>query len=125
MNNKQLAEMIKRLRKERNDSMTDMNTTSHMKGASHDVSEELLKEYPSRAKATHPYKGNLGNLPKRYGYRKQVDITKAGPGLQNKYKMDSVSENKEEVTKTATNSKKNRDTINTKPEQDSAMIGTQ
>lgn len=128
MNNKQLAEMIKRLRKEKQDelAMTDMNTTSSMKGAGHDVVEKVIKEYSVRA-AVKPSarKGRLtpaGHI----SHTKQTDITKAGPGLKNKYTLSKpVSEDKEEVAKTKTGSKKNKDIINTSPEQDSAMIGTQ
>lgn len=128
MNNKQLAEMIKRLRKEKQEelAMTDMNTTSNMKGAGHDVAENVLKEYSVRAMVKpNARKGRL-TPGGHFSHTKQTDITKAGPGLKHKYTLSSpVSEDKEEVTKTETNSKKNKDVINTSPEQDSAMIGTQ
>ena len=120
--------MIKRLRKEKQEelAMTDMNTTSNMKGAGHDVAENVLKEYSVRAMVKpNARKGRLTPAG-HFSHTKQTDITKAGPGLKHKYTLSSpVSEDKEEVTKTETNSKKNKDVINTSPEQDSAMIGTQ
>ena len=128
MNNKQLAEMIKRLRKEKQDelAMTDMNTTSNMKGAGHDVAENVIKEYSVRAMVKPSTRKGRLTPAGHMSHTKQTDITKAGPGLKNKYTLSKpVSEDKEEVTKTKTGSKKNKDVINTSPEQDSAMIGTQ
>jgi hypothetical protein len=119
MNNKQLAEMIKRLRKDRIDTMTDINTTSNMKGAGHDIveyrnaaiktSRKRVKTLLGRARAI-----DSGNQPK------------GGNDVRGRYVPHlSTEEKTEEVTKTATKSKKNKDVINTSPEQDSAMIGTQ
>lgn len=95
MNNKQLAEMIKSLHKQK------------------------LDEYRSRSMSQpHPRKGNLtpaGHI----SHSKMTDITKAGSGLTNKYKPGRlVSEKKQDSNTKST-------IINTTPEQDSAMIGTQ
>lgn len=122
MNNKQLAEMIKRLRKDRkNDELatTDINTTSNMKGAGHDI-----VEYRNAAIKTSK---QLAKTPQRRA--SAIDSRnqpKAGNDTRGRYVPHVATEEKTvEVTKTETKSKKNKDVINTSPEQDSAMIGTQ
>jgi hypothetical protein len=119
MNNKQLAEMIKRLRKDRIDTMTDMNTTSNMKGAGHDI-----VEYRNAAGNTSD---QMAKTPQRRASAvDRRNQPKAGNDTRGRYVPHIATEEKtEEVTKTATKSKKNKDVINTSPEQDSAMIGTQ
>lgn len=116
MKNKQLAEMIKRLRKEKQEELatTDINTTANMKGTAHDI-----VEYRSRSMSQPPArKGNLtpaGHM----SHTKMTDITKAGAGVKNKYKPGRlVSEKKQDSNTKST-------IINTTPEQDSAMVGTQ
>ena len=94
MKTKQLAEMIKALRKQK------------------------LDEYRSRSMVQPPArKGNLtpaGHM----SHTKQTDITKAGPSVVNKYKPARLVSEKEHSNTKST-------LINTTPEQDSAMIGTQ
>ena len=118
MNNKQLAEMIKRLRKDRkNDELatTDINTTSNMKGAGHDIVEYSFM--------TGRTSKQLAKTPRR---RASAIDSRNQPKAGNDTRGRYVPEEKtEEVAKTATKSKKNKDVINTSPEQDSAMIGTQ
>lgn len=121
MNNKQLAEMIKRLRKEKQDELatTDMNTTSNMKGAGHDIVEYQVRSGPTSMQITKTLRArtsaiDTGNQPK------------AGNDTRGRYVPHIRTEEKrEEITKTEKKAKKNKDVINTSPEQDSAMIGTQ
>ena len=100
MKTKQLAEMIKHLRKQK------------------------LNEYQTRSGGTSP---QLTKTPTARKYA--VDSRnqpKAGNDTLGRYRPGIKTEEKdEEVTKTATHSKKNKNVINTSPEQDSAMIGTQ
>jgi hypothetical protein len=111
MNNKKLAEMIKKLRKERME-MNDMNTTSNMKGASRDVAEDTLSEF------------KRGAIPTHFRVAKKLAgaLIKASSELGNqrnrpdRYKL---TEKKEEKANTKSS------IINTTPEQDSAMVGTQ
>lgn len=114
MNNKQLAEMIKRLRKEKLDdlAMTDINTTSHMKGAGHDI-----VEYQVRAAATSP---QLTKTPTARKYAiDSRNQPKGGNDVTGRYKPSVRTEEKVDKKSKAKN------IINTEPEQDSAMIGTQ
>ena len=119
MNNKQLAEMIKRLRKEKQEELatTDMNTTSSMKGVAHDVAEKVLKEYQVRSGPTHTLVGT--KTPRgRQSHRDRASMPKSGRDVQNRYKLSNVVE-KKEVSNTKST------IINTTPDQDSAMVGTQ
>ena len=121
MNKKQLAEMIKRIRKEKQEELavTDMNTTSNMKGASHDVAEEILKEFQARARRTHTLVGTKTPRGRR-DYHKQVSMPKGGSKIKDRYKLSSQL-----VEKKTSSSNSKSTIINTTPEQDSAMIGTQ
>ena len=114
MNNKQLAEMIKHLRKEKLDALatTDMNTTSNMKGAGHDI-----VEYQVRSGGTSP---QLTKTPsaRRYAIDSR-NQPKAGNDITGRYNPGVKTEEKVEKKSKAKN------IINTTPEQDSAMIGTQ
>jgi len=122
MNNKQLAEMIKRLRKDRKENelaTTDMNTTSSMKGAGHDI-----VEYQVRSGGTSPHLTKT--LSSRNAAIDSGNQPKAGNDIQGRYHPHIRTEDKDEViSTTATKSKKNNNVINTEPEQKSAMIGTQ
>lgn len=114
--------MIKRLRKDRKDSelaTTDMNTTSNMKGAGHDI-----VEYQVRSGGTSPQLTKT--LRARNAAIDSGNQPKAGNDTRGRYLPGITTEDKkEEISKTATKSKRNKDVINTSPEQDSAMIGTQ
>ena len=113
--------MIKRLRKDRkNDELatTDINTTSNMKGAGHDI-----VEYSFMTGRTSRTSRQTAKTPRR---RASAIDSRNQPKAGNDTRGRYVPEEKtEEVAKTATKSKKNKDVINTSPEQDSAMIGTQ
>lgn len=105
--------MIKALHKERME-MTDMNTTSNMKGPSRDVAEDTLNEF------------KRGAIPTNFRIAKKL----AGPRMASQSKLGhqrnkpdrykfKLSEKKEEKANTKLS------IINTTPEQDSAMVGTQ
>jgi len=111
MNNKKLADIIKNLRRERME-MTDMNTTSNMKGASRDVAEDTLNEF------------KRGAIPTHFRVARKL----AGPRMKSQSKLGQqrnrpdrykLTEKKEEKANTKST------IINTTPEQDSAMVGTQ
>ena len=115
MNNKQLAEMIKRLRKERKESeleTTDINTTSNMKGASRDVAEDTLNEFKRGAIATH-YR-----VAKKLAGPRMASQSKLGHQRNRPDRYRFTEEKKEKSNTKST-------IINTTPEQDSAMVGTQ
>lgn len=103
--------MIKSIRKERME-MTDMNTTSNMKGASRDVAEDTLNEF------------KRGAIPTNFRIAKKL----AGPRMASQSKLGHqrnkpdryrLTEKKEQSSNTKST------VINTTPEQDSAMVGTQ
>lgn len=106
--------MIKRLRKERKENelaTTDINTTSNMKGASRDVVEDTLNEFKRGAISTH------------FRVAKKL----AGPRIASQSKL-GLQRNKPDryrLEEKKQSSNTNSTFINTKPEQDSAMVGTQ
>lgn len=92
--------------------MTDMNTTSNMKGASRDVAEDTLNEF------------KRGAIPTNFRIAKKL----AGPRMASQSKLGHqrnkpdryrLTEKKEQSSNTKST------VINTTPEQDSAMVGTQ
>lgn len=93
MNNKQLAEMIKSLRKQK------------------------LDEYQVRSGPTHTLVGTKTPAG-RASHADRASMPKSGKDVKNRYKLSTVVEKKE-------NSNTKSTIINTTPEQDSAMIGTQ
>lgn len=132
MNNKQLAEMIKRLREEK---MKQIGSGGPYKGAGADiqdpaspnrapgtatkeihhgvVKEDELNEFQSRAKPTHSYVG-VKVQSRRHSYRGGVSRP-LGARQKGRYRL----EEKKQVSNTKST------IINTTPEQDSAMAGTQ
>ena len=132
MNNKQLAEMIKRLRDEK---MKQIGSGGPYKGAGADiqdpaspnrapgsatkeihhgiVKEDDLNEFQIRARNTHSYVGAKIES-KRKSYRNKVSRP-LGKNQYNRYRL--------EEKKQSSNTKST--IINTTPEQDSAMVGTQ
>jgi hypothetical protein len=117
MNNRDLADKIKRMRKEKLETM-ELNTFSNVKGPSHDVAEDTLNEYQARSAKTHTLVGT--KVPnKRKGFRYAGSQPK-GQKMKNRYKISAQLAEKKEPT---SNSKTT--IINTTPEQDSAMVGTQ
>jgi hypothetical protein len=118
MNKKKLADMVKTIRKEKME-MMDMNTSSNVKGPSRDVAEEILKEYQARSAKTHTLVGTKTPSGRR-GYHKKVSMPKGGSKTKDRYKLSSQLAEKKEAS---SNSKTT--IINTTPEQDSSMVGTQ
>jgi hypothetical protein len=134
MNNKQLAEMIKNLRKIKMEQKL-IGSGGSYQGAGADiqdpaspnrkpgtatkeihhgvVKEDELNEFQSRAKATHSYVA-LKVPSRRMSHRGPVSRP-LGARQQSRYRLSE----KKETSNTKTNM------INTTPEQDSAMIGTQ
>lgn len=136
MNNKQLAEMIKHLRKTRMEQKL-VGSGGSYKGSGADlqdpaspnrkpgsktkeihhgvVKEDELEEHQVRAMyKTHTYVGSKLNS-RREGYRKGVSQPK-GARAASRYRLSEKNE-------TTSNTKST--IINTTPEQDSAMVGTQ
>lgn len=135
MNNKQLAEMIKHLRKMKMEQKLVGSGGSYM-GAGADiqdpaspnrkpgtatkeihhgvVKEDELNEFQTRANPTHSYVASKGNLRLRMGHRGAVSRP-LGARQNSRY---SLGEDKKSSNTKST-------IINTTPEQDSAMIGTQ
>jgi len=100
MRAKKLAEMIKLLRKQKLD-------------------EYQVRSGPTSKQLTKTMRGRNSAIDSR-------NQPKAGNDTRGRYHPHIKTESKdEEVTNTTTKSKKNKDVINTSPEQDSAMIGTQ
>lgn len=132
MNNKQLAEMIKRLREEK---LKQIGSGGSFKGAGADiqdpaspnrapgtatkeihhgmVKEDDLNEFQIRSKPTHSYVGAKIES-KRNAHRSKV----SRPLGKNQYGRYRLGENKQVSNTKST-------IINTTPEQDSAMVGTQ
>lgn len=96
----------------------DINTTSNVKGPSRDVAEDTLNEYQMRARRTPTLVGTKTTIGRR-SFHKGASIQKGGPNVKNRYKLSKQLAEK----KTTSNNKST--IINTTPEQDSAMIGTQ
>ncbi len=78
------------------------------------VEEEELNEFQTRSQPTHSYVALKGNLLKRKGHRDPVSRP-LGSRQKTRYSL--------EEKKNSSNS--NSTLINTTPEQDSAIIGTQ
>lgn len=134
MNNKQLAEMIKHLRKTRMEQKL-VGSGGSYKGSGADlqdpaspnrkpgsetkeihhgvVKEDELNEFQTRAKPTHSYVG-LKVQSRRQPFRNAVSRP-LGANQKGRYRL---SEKKETSNTKST-------MINTTPEQDSSMIGTQ
>lgn len=117
MNTKQLAEMVKRLRKDKLDALatTDMNTTGMTKGATRDIVEYSVMAGPTSSQITKTLRArtsaiDTGNQPK------------GGNDMRARYTPRVAAEEAEEkVSKKS----KAKTLINTSPEQESSMIGTQ
>jgi hypothetical protein len=105
MNNKQLAEMIKHLRKEK---------------------LEQLQEYQVRSGPTHGYVGS--KLPKsRMSIRDKNSQPKSGKDMKNRYKLSTVVETEQELTPDTKKTdkkkvKKGVDTIDFQPQQSDEKI---
>jgi len=130
MNSKKLAEMIKSLRKSKMEQIEPYKGSgadiqdpaspnrppgSKSKEIHHGiVKEDDLNEFQTRAPATHNYVGSKVETG-REPFRKAVSRP-LGSNQSNRYRLGEKKE-------LSINSKKTL--INTTPEQDSAMIGTQ
>jgi hypothetical protein len=132
MNNKQLAEMIKKIRKIKMEQKLVGSGGSYMgagadiqdpaspnrrpgsatKEIHHGIKEEQLDEFQTRANPTHSYVG-LKVPSKRMAHRNPVSRP-LGARQKTRYRLEE---------KQSSNTKST--VINTTPEQDSAMIGTQ
>lgn len=132
MNNKQLAEMIKKIREEK---MKQIGSGGSYRGSGADiqdpaspnrapgsatkeihhgmVKEDDLNEFQTRANPTHSYVGAKIES-KRNAHRRAV----SRPLGKNQYGRYRLSEKKETSNTKST-------IINTTPEQDSAMVGNQ
>jgi len=132
MNNKKLAEMIKRLREEK---LKQIGSGGSYRGSGADiqdpaspnrepgsatkeihhgiVKEEELNEFQSRARPTHSYIG-LKIQSRRQPFRNAVSRP-LGSNQKGRYRL----EEKEKSSNTKSTF------INTTPENDSAMVGTQ
>jgi hypothetical protein len=133
MDNKKLAKLVKSLREAK---LKQIGSGGSYKGSGADVKdpagpnrkpgtstreihhgvvkEDELNEFQTRAKSTHSYVALKGNLEDRTTYRDTVSKP-LGARQASRYKL---SEKKETSNTKST-------MINTTPEQDSAMIGTQ
>ncbi len=135
MNNKQLAEMIKNLRKMKMEQklvgsggsyvgsgadIQDPASPNRKPGsASKEIHHGVVKEHQVRAMyKTHSLVGSKISSGRR-SYQKAVSQPKGGTKIYGRYRTGRLTEKKEATSNTKST------IINTTPEQDSAMIGTQ
>ena len=85
--------------------------------ATKEIHHGLVKEHQARAMyKTHPL---VGSKVKRRGHQKAVSQPMGGSKIYNRYRAGRLAETEEMTSNTKSTM------INTTPEQDSAMVGTQ